>query len=154
MRSTAEILARIEFVKPVDFFGTITNDLLFVLPFEDAKPFLKDEVAPEQWKPHSQEQDAVKARMLDYLDFAFEKAEDHRGLSASRSIDHMRAWLWLLGDDEMLAYADNPDNFCNYGAPILKYIADKYGYGKPLSDRVERMARGEPCSPDCQDGCA
>jgi hypothetical protein len=69
----------------------------------------------------------VIEQMTEYMEFAVEKACDHRGLSARRSISKMRGWLWLLNDNEMLEFIKNDNNYENYGAPILKKIIDKYG---------------------------
>lgn len=37
----------------------------------------------------------------DYLPFAWEKANDCRGISAGRSLDHIRTWLWLADFDDL-----------------------------------------------------
>lgn len=91
--------------------------------------------------------------MLDYMPFALGKAQDHRGLSASRSIDHFRAWLWMLSDDETLGFCDVEENYTNYGAPILREICENYGFDTPAETWFANMASGGPCSPDCRDGC-
>jgi hypothetical protein len=58
------------------------------------------------------------------MPFAWEKANDCRGLSANRSIEHMTAWLWMLGDD----LADKMDGLYEYyGKPCLRAICEKYG---------------------------
>ena len=87
------------------------------------------------------------------MPFACEKASGHRGISASRSIEHFRNWLWLLGDDELLEFSGGDNNYINCGAPILKAIADKYRFDWPDDDGLNRMARGEPCVDGCVEGC-
>ena len=77
--------------------------------------------------------------------------QDHRGLSAGRSIDHFRAWLWMDGEDELVEQINSEDiPFAQYGAPILKAISEKYGAPTPDDDATLRMMLGSICEPD---GC-
>ena len=64
----------------------------------------------------------VIAKMQDYINFAYEKAYDQRGISASRSMWKFSQWLWVLDDDEM-----NCENYDNYGIGVLDQIVLKYG---------------------------
>ena len=64
--------------------------------------------------------------MQDYMSFAWEKANDKRGISANRSIDHFKGWLWLLEDEESIEYLKV--NYAPYGKPGLAYICIKYGF--------------------------
>jgi len=64
--------------------------------------------------------------MRDYISFAWEKANDKRGISANRSIDHFKGWLWLLGDEEGIEYLKA--NYAPYGKPGLAYTCKKYGF--------------------------
>lgn len=150
-----EIVARLNDTKfkQDDFFGFQTSDMLSYLDFEHARPWLKDEATPDKWKTTPLTPEAVKAEIVGYLPFAWEKATNHRGLSASRSIEHMRAWLWLLGDTEALDYIGQDENWGQYGAKCLKYIGDRYGFAMPDDDAARRMADGEPCMPGCDMGC-
>lgn len=120
MRTQQEILSRMKEVEKDDFFGYQRSDLLSYLDFENAKPFLKDEVTAEQWQKESR---SPKEVMIDYLSFAWEKANDKRGLSASRSMDHYTSWLWLDGDEEL---HKTLSNYEYYGKPqlieICKYL--------------------------------
>ena len=116
-RTHEEIVARIHAVEKDDWMGTQTSDLLVRLPFELAKPFLKPEATSEGWT--IDEQDPMQ-RAKDYLEFAWGKANDCRGLSASRSIDHFRAWLWLAGKDKQLAELSGYER---YGKPQLVMVS-------------------------------
>lgn len=120
-RTVGEILAEIERVQAEDIFGAATSDLVQALPFQSAKPFLKDGVTEEQWKQSTEPAQEIR----DYMGFAWGKANDCRGLSASRSIDHMRAWLWLDGKDELSKRLDDVYEF--YGKPCLVLICKEYG---------------------------
>ena len=64
--------------------------------------------------------------MQDYMSFAWEKANDKRGISANRSIDHFKGWLWLLEDEEGIEYLKV--SYAPYGKPGLTYICKKYGF--------------------------
>ena len=52
------------------------------------------------------------------MDFAWRKANDERGLSASRIVSHYRNWYWLLCDDS-INFSDLEDNYEPYGKPVL-----------------------------------
>lgn len=128
MRTQEEILARFE--KADDFFGTQKGDLVSYMEFEFAKPFLKEdyvkkvEAGEEKWEVSTD----PKKDILDYLDFAYDKAEDGRGLSAGRSMLHFKTWIWL--DDEKFynEIIGMIDKYTNYGIPTLDKISEHYGY--------------------------
>lgn len=98
MRTTEEILARIAAVKDDDWMGTQTSDLLMFLPYEAAKPFLADGWGQEKFEQAQRSGGGTpKERIRDYLSFAWDKANNCRGLSAGRSLEHIMTWLWLAG---------------------------------------------------------
>lgn len=153
LRSQQEILDRIEEIKKLDFFGTERSDLALHLLYDNAKEFLKPDVDKESWDREVRGRRAVLDEMRDYMTFALGKIEDHRGLSAGRSISHFRAWLWLLNDDELLEFSYVTENYRNYGAPILRRIGEKYGIALPNESWFENMSYGLPCKLNCEDGC-
>lgn len=124
MRSVTEITAKIEAHKD-DLFGFIASDLIAYLPFADAKQFLKEGAKEVEWKQESGERDAVLEKMLGYMPFAWGKANDCRSLSAGRSIDHMRAWLWMIGEDRL---SDLIEEYSHYGKPQLRAICNRFGW--------------------------
>jgi hypothetical protein len=127
MKTQEEIITKIKLLEDdrSDFFGFIRGELIMFLDFEHAKPFLKEGVKPESWEPNLSTDDGVKARILDYMPFAWGKANDCRGLSAGRSLNHMQAWLWMLGEE---AAADQIDNYSHYGKPQLRAICEHFGW--------------------------
>ena len=135
MKNITEIKNKIKEGFSNDFFGFGVSDLIDTLPFEDAKEYLKEEFvakenASEEWESTRLKSDEdVKEKMLDYLPFAWGKAEDERGLSADRSIQHFTAWAWLI-DDEFSNEIENMynTNYAPYGEPILGFISEKLGY--------------------------
>ncbi len=139
MRTDDEIIARIKSLESEDFFGFETGDLLKCLSFDVVRPFLKPEATAEEWgDPLPRDRDSVLKRMHAYMDFAWEKANSFRGLSASRSISHFRAWIWLLGDDF-------PDvEYEHYGKEILVAICEKYGWPSSQWDDGVRLNSESP----------
>lgn len=125
IRTQDEILARIEEIKRRDFLGFETDDLIGYLDFEHAKPFLKPETTPDQWQPDSTDPDEIKAQMLDYMPFAWEKANNFRGISASRSMSHYSAWMWMTGDLEKVG---DLHDYEYYGKDNLAAICELYGW--------------------------
>lgn len=123
MRTDQEILKRIEEVKDRDWLGTQRSDLLIRLPFETAKPFLKDNATSETWTQQGRDHQTIKDEMLQYMPFAWDKANNNRGISAGRSLDHMSAWLWLLGYDKA---ADQILEYDLYGKPWLRAICEAF----------------------------
>lgn len=105
-------------------FGTII-DLIEFLPQEEAREFMKEDADSADFFQEYTTENVIK-QIKDYLPFAYEKAESARGLSAGRSLMHFDHWLWLLEDDELLAFLENQENCAMYGFPILQKIAEKY----------------------------
>ncbi len=127
MRTPDEIVARIRYLEEGDrdFLFFERSDLIEHLPFSHARPFLKPEAAESDWEQLPLSAPSIQAEMLDYMPFAWEKANNCRGISASRSISHMKAWLWLRGDD----LGERMDGLYEfYGKPCLRVICEKYGW--------------------------
>jgi len=122
VRTQEEILARIEEIKPKEFFGFETADLIGYLDYDHAKPFLKEEVKEEEWK--KEDQYKVKDQMIEYMSFAFEKAFNQRGISAGRSLNHYSAWLWIDGNVEL---AEKIRDYEDYGVNQLREICQYLG---------------------------
>lgn len=97
----------------------------------------------------------------EYLVFAIGKAVNHRGISASRSVDKLREMAWLMGKDDVVEAMDEA-GYTEYGVPKLKVFADgmKYPFEFPESekgyysaDTLKNMAAGVPCEKGCTEGC-
>jgi len=154
LRTIEEIKQRINKISELDLFG-ISADLIVYLPYEHAKEFIKPEVTEEQYNKEfkkSYTKENIIKEIRDYMSFALGKAENHRGISAGRSIEHFCAWLWLLKDHELLAFAEDDYNYENYGCPILKKICEKYDIQYPDDEGMLNMAKGEKCYKECS-GC-
>lgn len=138
MRTNDEIVERIQQLKDSgqDFFGFQSADLIGFLPFELAKAYLREESIAEYengklvWEQQPNDRDGILKIIHGYMEFAWDKANNCRGLSASRSIEHMTAWTWMLGEEEQELYefvSDN-DNYYHYGKPILEKICQHFNW--------------------------
>lgn len=159
MRTQEEIVAKLREHqgKILDFTPDV---LLPYLDFDHAKQFLKPDATREGWEsPHGDDQmsyplseETALREFRAYAEFAWGKAQDHRGLSAERSVQKLEAWTWLLGRDDVLA-ASEAAHYQNYGCPKLAVICEAFGFPIPDDEPTQRMVRGEPCKPDCESGC-
>lgn len=105
-------LDRRDFARLIDFF-----------PVSDLEVFgftLKEGVEVPDPKPWTEEE--VRAQMARDLAFAFEKAHDQRGISASFMYEVVKMWMWVL-EDELQDFND----YAPYGLPLLRAVAQKYG---------------------------
>lgn len=142
MRTREQIRERLKGQK--GGFNFAASDLQIYLPEEVIDP--KDVKDP----PTVEE---AQALIVSYLPFAFGKALDHRGLSANRSIQHMQNFAWLAERDDLLAFAEDDENYKNYGVPILKRFAREFGVSLPAD--IEAWEDGDACA-DCRvnnNGC-
>jgi hypothetical protein len=119
-RTIEEILSKIDSMKD-DVFGFGTGDLIQALPFDAAAPFLKEGTTADQWTQSTDPAGEIR----NYMGFAWGKANGCRGLSAGRSVEHMKAWLWLDGKDELSNRLDDVYEF--YGKPCLVLVCKEYG---------------------------
>jgi len=122
MRTQDEILERVKELRPNDVFNFETDDLISFLDFEHAKEFMKKDATADEW--NGIEEVPPRQKMLEYMEFAWEKANNERGLSAMRTMRHYRAWLWLDGDEEVWPTLDN---YTSYGKPQLVKICEYLG---------------------------
>lgn len=128
VRTQEEIKKR--FKEADDMFGTQQNDLIDYMTFETAKEFLKDEYVKDIESGQKKWDQSVnpKKEILNYLDFAYGKAENERGLSAGRSMLHFKTWIWL-DDDKLYNELENQiDNYYGYGIPVLDKISNHYNF--------------------------
>lgn len=137
MRTDEEILARISAVEKEDWMGTQRNELIIRLPFAAVKPFLKNDAPEVGWEATGRDRETVLAEMLEYMPFAWEKANGERGISAGRSMDHYTSWVWLLGDD-----LGDLSDYQFYGKDNLVRICEQYGWDHSQWDDGERSNGG------------
>jgi len=153
MKTQEEIMLRIDEIGDNDFLGFETTDLysaltkanaieMLIRKNPDAESIEKDLADYEQI--YRTNEDIIE-QMKKYMSFAVEKAVNHRGISASRSVAHYRAWTWLINDSETFEFLSDGSNYQNYGAPMLKYVAEKYDIPIPENQTFIEMAQGRKC---------
>ena len=113
----------------------LKDDWEKIFPHDESFGWIRESVTdfyPDAYKPERKSEcpkltkkNVIKV-MKDYISFAWEKANGKRGISANRSIDHFKGWLWLLGDEEGIEYLKT--NYAPYGKPGLAYICKKYEF--------------------------
>ncbi len=123
-RTQEEIVERIKARKEHDMFGFEVSEYVNYLDYAHAKEFLKDDTTKEKWTQVCKDTKSPEDTIKDYMPFAWDKANNCRGISANRSIMHMIAWLWLDGEDWL--DKDFAENYQYYGKPQLVRICDEY----------------------------
>jgi hypothetical protein len=154
VRTTDEIVVEYRKREGDDWFGFESSVFLAYLSADQFREFAKPDADLSDWEAAPLSREAVIGQMRDYMDFAWEKATGHRGISSGRSVQKYGAWLWILKDAELVAFAADDDNYPQYGAPILAAICEKYGFPIPEGSFAENMIAGRPCYPNCEEGCA
>lgn len=135
MRSQEEIVARFSDRKKEDVLGFEVSEYACALDRAHLQPFLEGTLA--EWEPSLRTTEDVLEKMKGYIDFAYNKVENERSISAERSVLHYIAWLWLIDNTELCARVEHEyaTNYHDYGRNILDMIADHYGW--PKTARVE-----------------
>lgn len=142
-RSKEEILKQIEEHRNemVDFWVAV---LLDYVPFESVKHLLKEEALEKyesgecKWTVITDVEESVQD-FLDYMVFAWRKAENMRGLSASRSINKLSCWAWLLGRDDVMEILEDDSLYNPYGAPALVKACKTLGIKVP--NRIVKFSK-------------
>lgn len=73
----------------------------------------------------------ILAHLKSDVEFGFEKALNQRGLSAGAMFEVVQMWNWIL-EDGLENFSD--DNYAQYGLPLFKATALKYGFPNPIGD--------------------
>lgn len=111
--------------------GRDINRLAKYIPEADLKRFglsIKDEHVGT-WEHEPLTRENVLADLKDDLAFAFEKALNQRGLSASMMHEVVCMWNWILEDG-----LQDFEEYAQYGLPTFKATALKYGFDNPIGD--------------------
>ena len=163
MRTQKEIVDKFrELSAPYKFddaFGWQKEVLIRYMSLESLRDekMLRDNVTEQEIKEfefREPNDENVISDVKEYMAFALDKAYNHRGISASRSVAKMGVWIWLLNRPD-LEKTFNDAHYENYGVPQLKVVCDalKVVDFSTLRTELQNMAAGQPCIPDCQDGC-
>ena len=119
-----------------DMFGFGRGVAIDVLPFEEVKDSLKEEYIKEveagkkKWEFITDVYE-ITQDFLDYMTFAWMKAQDQRGISAGRSIEKLSAWMKILNREDLAEVLNGSYN--PYGAPALIECCKNLGIKVPDS---------------------
>jgi len=153
MRTEQEICEYYRNHSKDDMLGFEGEVLLPYLSKDLVREFVKPDADLSAWIQMEFSEKAVLEEMKNYVEFAWTKVINHRGISARRSVEKMSMWLYILEDDEMMEFCRDEANYQNYGAPVLKKICEKYGFSIPEGEDVQRMSEGKSCIDGCTQGC-
>lgn len=73
--------------------------------------------------------EAVLVQLKSDVAFGFEKALNKRGISSSLMATVVGMWNWILEEG-----LENFDEYAQYGLPLFKATAVKYGFENPIGD--------------------
>lgn len=139
MRTFEEIVKRIEDTAGEDWLGFEVNEYFRALTpeqIEVLKPrIIKQEADLSKHVPDLTNDEAIRKCCIDYMPFAWDKANNCRGISAGRSLAHYKAWLWMLGTDEF----EGIDEYEYYGKPQLVQICAFFGLDSARWDDGRRV---------------
>ncbi len=79
------------------------------------------------WNVKPWTEDEVRKQLKHDVEFAFEKAYNQRGISASMMHAVVKMWMWIL-EDEKLVYGED---FDDYGVNYLRRVAVNHGLADP-----------------------
>lgn len=127
MRTQEEIIGRTREKYKVDILGFEWHQYLLALTPASVcslrGEIVKSDVDVAKWKQSFSCDADIRTAAVDYMAFAWEKANNFRGISAGRSMAHYTAWLWLLGEDGF----DDLDDYKFYGKNELVRICEYLG---------------------------
>lgn len=89
----------------------------------------KEGVDLSDFKPKEWTRENILEQLERDVAFGFEKALDQRGLSSSAMYQVIKMWMWVLDDD-----LQHSDGYAQYGLPLFKSVAVKYGLPNPIGD--------------------
>lgn len=134
MRTDAEILKRIREVDSEDLLGFEVSYLMEFLPYKLLPKKAQEKIDPTEWPETCRSAECIRERMVDYMPFAWEKANDERGISAYRSLCHYKTWLWMLGED----WGNITVGYTDYGKPTLRRLCEFLGLDSARLEAGER----------------
>lgn len=114
--------------------GRDLTRLAAFLPLEDWEAFglsLREGVSPEDVKPIEWTRENILDQLRSDVSFGFEKALNQRGISSSLMFSVVSMWNWVL-EEGLENFSD--DDYAQYGLPLFKATAVKYGFDNPIGE--------------------
>ena len=128
--------ARKLYRKEPGFLDFAREIAMLFLPFDEIKHDLREEYrakiesGEDAWPQVFSVMEAAQD-FLDYMVFAWMKANDERGLSAWRSISKLATWMRILSRSDVADVLEDLDNFDPYGKPALSKACEMLGIHAP-----------------------
>lgn len=131
MKTKEEVLAAVKAGRKSECLdGRDYQRLLAWFPQEEVETFgfkLKEDAKDKTFEPKEWSEQAILEQLEEDVAFGFQKALDKRGISASFMHSVVEMWLWVLNDEEFKDL-----DYAQYGLPLLKAVAVKYGFPNPI----------------------
>jgi len=111
--------------------GRDLHRLLDFVPEDELKDFgitLKEELKGTHESIPFTKENILKQLKVD-VEFGFQKALDQRSISAGLMYAVVSMWNWILEDG-----LDGFDTYAQYGLPLFKATAIKYGFDNPIGE--------------------
>jgi hypothetical protein len=102
------------------------------IPFDKLKDFgfdVKEGVTANDWQHKEWTRENILEQLKEDVAFGFEKALDQRGISASMMYHVVQMWNSALEEG-----LENFDDYAQYGLPLFKATAVKYGFDNPIEE--------------------
>ena len=128
--------ARKLYRKEPGFLDFTREIAMLFLPFDEIKHDFQEEYrakiesGEETWQQVFSAMEAAQD-FLDYMVFAWMKANDERGISAWRSISKLSAWMRILSRSDVADVLEDQDNYVPYGKPALSKACEMLGISAP-----------------------
>lgn len=139
LKSQDEIKDKFADIQKSELYFNFKGEVLMdYASYENIKAYLKEEYIKKiesgeaKWEAITSIEECAQD-FLDYMNFAWGKAEDERGISASRSIQKLGMWLWLMSREDLAEIIANDDLYNPYGAPALIEVCNQMGIDVPKS---------------------
>ena len=111
--------------------GRDLNRLAQFIPENQLKDFgisMKDEFIGKHEAIEFSRENIIK-QLMDDVAFGFRKALDRRGISSGLMYEVVSMWNWILEEG-----LENFNDYAQYGLPLFKATAVKYGFNNPIGD--------------------
>lgn len=89
--------------------------------------------APKEWTKEN-----ILKQLQQDVAFGFEKALNRRGVSSSLMFEVVRLWNCIL-EDGLEDWDEN--DYAQYGLPLFKATAEKYGFDNPIGEDSGRESK-------------
>lgn len=122
-----EIVARLNYIRAEDFFGFQSSDLLAYLPWDRARPFLHNNSNEGDWRAAYPIFIPPLKAMMTHMPQAWSGANSCFKVNVMRSIEHIKAWLWLAGYDSQFI-VENFDDCEYFGKPQFVLASHLIGH--------------------------